>query len=82
VNPAYVSQLESKGLRFIGKDERGERMIILELDPAVHDHPYYVATQYHPEYKTRPLTPVPVFLGLILASCGELNSYLEVRVFF
>jgi CTP synthase len=31
VNPSYVSQLEGKGLRFVGKDEKGERMGILEL---------------------------------------------------
>lgn len=32
VNPTYVDQLEAKGLKFIGKDEKGERMIILELE--------------------------------------------------
>ncbi|KAI9356568.1 CTP synthase N-terminus-domain-containing protein [Zopfochytrium polystomum] len=73
VNPKYVNQLEAAGLNFIGKDENGERMIILELK----DHPYFVATQFHPEYKTRPLRPVPVFLGLILAASGTLDSHLE-----
>ena len=74
VNPAYVDQLEQAGMKFIGKDEKGERMIILELQ----DHPYFVATQFHPEYKTRPLKPVPTFLGLILAASGELDQHLEV----
>ena len=41
------------------------------------DHPFFVATQYHPEYKTRPLTPTPVFLGFILASCGLLDAHLK-----
>ena len=73
VNPKYVPEIEKKGLRFIGRDEKGERMIILELP----SHPYFVATQFHPEYKTRPLKPVPVFLGLILASCGLLEEHLK-----
>ena len=72
VNPKYVSDFESKGLKFIGHDERGERMIILELQ----DHPFFVATQYHPEYKTRPLKPAPIFLGFILAASGQLKEYL------
>lgn len=40
------------------------------------DHPYYVAVQYHPEYLSRPLSPSPPFLGLILASGGKLNNFL------
>ena len=40
------------------------------------DHPYYVATQFHPEFKTRPLRPSPVFVGLILASSGQMAAYL------
>ncbi|WVR05540.1 CTP synthase [Kwoniella sp. DSM 27419] len=68
VEPRYVEQLESKGgLRFIGKDERGERMQMAELD----DHPYFVALQAHPEFCSRPLNPSPPFLGLIAAACGS-----------
>ncbi|KAI9203507.1 CTP synthase N-terminus-domain-containing protein [Polychytrium aggregatum] len=73
VNPEFIEQIENKGLSFIGRDEKGERMIVLELP----DHPYFVATQFHPEYKTRPLGPRPVFLGLILAASGLLPEYLE-----
>ena len=40
------------------------------------DHPYYVAVQYHPEYLSRPLSPSPPFVGLILASSGKLNNFL------
>ena len=74
VNPDYVQKLESNGMKFIGKDSKGERMIILELD----NHPFFVATQYHPEYKTRPIKPTAAFLGLVLASSGLLKDYLEV----
>lgn len=48
-------------------------MEIVELQ----DHPYYVGVQFHPEYLSRPLKPSPPFLGLILASVGKLQSYLN-----
>lgn len=73
INPAYVEQLEAKGLKFIGTDKAKTRMEIVELQ----DHPYYVGVQYHPEYLSRPLKPSPPFLGLILASVGKLQSYLN-----
>nr|ODO02688.1 CTP synthase [Cryptococcus depauperatus CBS 7855] len=67
VEPRYVEQLEAPGgLRFIGKDERGERMQMLELE----DHPYFVGLQAHPEFCSRPLNPSPPFLGLVAAACG------------
>jgi len=73
VNIDYVDRLEKAGLKFVGTDTEKIRMEICELD----DHPYYVATQFHPEYLTRPLKPSPPFLGLMLASCGKLKSYLN-----
>lgn len=73
VNPKYVPELEKYGMHFVGRDETGERMEILELE----NHPYFVASQFHPEYKTRPLTPSPLFLGLILAASGLLETYVE-----
>ncbi|XP_017472689.1 PREDICTED: CTP synthase [Rhagoletis zephyria] len=72
VNPKYVSTLEEHGMRFVGYDDEKRRMEIVEL----RDHPYFVATQYHPEYLSRPLKPSPPFLGLILASKKRLTSYL------
>jgi CTP synthase len=64
VNPKYVSVLESKQLKFVGKDDKNERMEVLE----VIGHPFYVAAQYHPEFKSRPLNPHPLFYGLIEAA--------------
>lgn len=72
VNPEFVCNLEAAGLKFVGHDVDGQRMEIIELQ----GHNYYVATQYHPEYLSRPLKPSPPFLGLILASVGKLKSYL------
>ncbi|RPD65697.1 CTP synthase [Lentinus tigrinus ALCF2SS1-7] len=66
VNPAYIERLQAKGMRFVGKDERGERMQVLELP----DHPYYVGFQAHPEFCTRPLNPSPPFLGFVAAASG------------
>ena len=67
VNPELIERLEAEGLTFVGKDETGQRCEILELP----DHPYFVAVQYHPEFKSRPGRPSPPFLGLILAASGQ-----------
>ena len=64
VNPEYVAQLESTGLIFASHDEDQSRMEIVEYP----DHPYYVAVQFHPEFKSRPLKPAPLFVGLIQAA--------------
>ncbi|KAG0279217.1 CTP synthase ura7 [Linnemannia exigua] len=72
INPEMISKFEAKGLQFVGKDETGERMEIVEMA----DHPYFVGVQYHPEYLTRPLKPSAPFMGLILAATGDLESHL------
>ena len=72
VNPDLVDKLETAGCKFVGKDETNKRMEILELE----DHPFFVATQYHPEYKSRPGRPSPPFMGLVLAASGQLDDYL------
>ncbi|GLC65728.1 hypothetical protein PLESTF_000333500 [Pleodorina starrii] len=81
VNPELVPKLEEAGLHFVGRDETGERMEILELADQPQDHPYYVAAQFHPEFKSRPGRPSPLFLGFILASAKRLDSYLRSRDF-
>ncbi|ORE07407.1 CTP synthase [Rhizopus microsporus var. microsporus] len=72
VNPEHVAKFEAAGLRFVGKDETGQRMEIVEME----NHPYFVGCQYHPEYLTRPLKPAPLFLGLLLAATGQLDAAL------
>jgi len=66
VNPEYIARLHDSGLSFIGKDEKGERMQILELQ----DHPFFVGLQAHPEFGSRPLNPSPPFLGFVAAAAG------------
>ncbi|KAF7835866.1 CTP synthase [Senna tora] len=65
VNPDMISQLENAGLSFVGKDETGSRMEIVELP----GHPFFIGVQFHPEFKSRPGKPSPPFLGLIAAAC-------------
>jgi len=66
VNPDLINDLEKAGCVFVGKDETGQRCEILELD----GHPYFVAVQYHPEFKSRPGKPSPPFHGLLIAASG------------
>jgi len=72
VNPDYIEDMEKAGMKFVGRDETGKRMEIMELE----GHPYYVGVQYHPEYVSRPLNPSRPYLGLILAATGKLTTYL------
>ncbi|XP_027911944.1 CTP synthase-like isoform X1 [Vigna unguiculata] len=67
VNPDLISQLESAGLSFVGKDETGKRMEIVEFP----GHPFFIGAQFHPEFKSRPGKPSPLFLGLITAACDK-----------
>ncbi|WP_254535419.1 glutamine hydrolyzing CTP synthase [Halomarina litorea] len=62
VNPEYIDRLEDAGLVFSGKVNN--RMEILELP----DHPYFVGTQFHPEFRSRPGRASPPFLGLLDAA--------------
>ncbi|CAG8490510.1 8631_t:CDS:10 [Acaulospora morrowiae] len=74
VNPKFVSTFEKNGLCFVGRDETGQRMEIMELQ----GHPFFVGTQYHPEYLSRPLKPSAPFLGFVVASAGlSLDSVLK-----
>jgi CTP synthase len=64
VNPKYVETLEKSGLVFSGKSPDGILMEFMELP----NHPYFVGTQAHPEFKSRPMKPAPMFDGLIKAA--------------
>ncbi|KAK7887841.1 CTP synthase ura7 [Exophiala xenobiotica] len=68
VNPDYIDRLS--GLNFIGKDDKGERMEIIELK----DHPFFVGVQFHPEYLSRVLRPSPPYLGFVAACAGVLEQ--------
>ena len=65
VNPDYVEILQEKGLVFSGTSPDGRLMEIIELPKS--KHPFFVATQFHPEFKSRPLSPHPLFKAFIKA---------------
>lgn len=65
-NNAYRELLEKKGLVIAGTSPNGNLVEIIELD--VKKHPFFVATQFHPEFKSRPLNPHPLFVEFIKSS--------------
>jgi CTP synthase len=67
VDPAYVQDLEGAGLVFSGTCEN--RMEICEIP----GHPFFLATQFHPEFRSRPARPSPPFIGFVKA-CNEHNA--------
>jgi CTP synthase len=66
VNNTYRSKLEGAGMRFSGLSPDGNLVEFIELDQGTH--PYYVATQAHPELRSRPTRPHPLFVGLVDAA--------------
>jgi CTP synthase len=73
VNNAYRAQLEKAGLRFSGLSPDGRLVEYVELPRDVH--PFYVGTQAHPEFRSRPTRPHPLFSGLVSAAI----DYAEAR---
>ncbi|TQS72137.1 CTP synthase [Ornithinibacillus gellani] len=69
-NNAYRQQLADKGLVFSGFSPDGKLVETIELQ----DHPWFVACQFHPEFKSRPTRPQPLFLGFIGASVEQKNK--------
>ncbi|SFV22693.1 CTP synthase [Micrococcus terreus] len=65
VNNQYRPQLEAAGLVFSGTSPDGTLVEFVELPR--EQHPYYVSTQAHPEFKSRPTRPHPLFAGLVAA---------------
>jgi len=64
VNPKHIEDLEAGGWKFTGRSADGVKMEIGELK----GHDYYVASQFHPEFKSRPNKPSPLHLGLVRAA--------------
>lgn len=65
-NDAYAKQLENNGLVISGRSVVENLAEIIELP--VSAHPFFLGTQYHPEYRSRPLVPHPLFLAFITAA--------------
>ncbi len=69
-NNAYRKQLEDKGLVIAGTNPERDLVEIIELK----DHPFFVGTQFHPEFKSRPLDPHPLYMAFIAAAIKRDDS--------
>jgi CTP synthase len=63
-NCLFEQTLTDQGLEIVGRSLDGKFVEIIELP----DHPYYVAVQFHPEFKSKPLKPHPLFAGFVEAA--------------
>ncbi len=64
VNPDYIERIEAAGMKYVGRAPDKIRMEVFELE----GHPYFVGCQFHPELKSRPNRPAPLFVGLVSAA--------------
>ncbi|OGG61171.1 CTP synthase [Candidatus Kaiserbacteria bacterium RIFCSPHIGHO2_02_FULL_49_34] len=69
VNNTYVERITEGGVIFSGASPTGDLMEILELPKTTH--PYFVATQFHPEFHARPLAPHPLFTAFLAAALTQ-----------
>ncbi len=72
VNNAYRPALEAAGLVFSGTSPDGTLVENVELPTSVH--PFYVGTQAHPEFRSRPTRAHPLFAGLVAAAIARNES--------
>jgi CTP synthase len=76
VNNRYRDQLQQAGLVFSGTSPDGHLVEYVELPRDVH--PYFVATQAHPEFRSRPARAHPLFAGLVAAAIGQKSGVTTV----
>ena len=69
-NNEYKTAMEEKGMNFSGTSPDGSLVEIIELK----NHPYFIASQFHPELKSRPDKPQPLCVGLLKAAINENNN--------
>ncbi|MDG1481604.1 MAG: CTP synthase [Myxococcota bacterium] len=67
INPAYFERVEAAGMAIAGRSPAGRLAEMVELN----DHPYFVACQFHPEFKSRPLEPHPLFQAFVKAALDQ-----------
>ena len=63
VNPDYIKKLEKSGLKFSGKHPKKPVMEMAEIP----DHPFFIGTQFHPEFTSRPESPSPIYAEFVKA---------------
>ncbi len=67
VNLSYLDKLQDAGIVVSGWSEEG---LVEAIELPKREHPFFLATQFHPEFKSRPLSPAPVFSGFIRSLAG------------
>jgi CTP synthase len=75
-NPEYRQQFEEAGMRISGSSPSGVLAEIVELP----DHPWFLAVQFHPEFKSKPLVPHPLFNGFVEAALKRRHSRMQLPV--
>jgi CTP synthase len=75
LNQKYLKRFEEGGMRYTAFSDNGRRAEILELE----GHPFYMATQYHPEYVSRPEAPEPIYVAFV-GACLKRAKQLERAV--
>jgi CTP synthase len=76
VNNLFRERITDAGLVVSGTFEEGRLVEIVELP----DHPWFVASQFHPEFKSRPTRPAPLFQGFVAAALARMRSRAEQTV--
>jgi CTP synthase len=76
LNQTYMDRFESAGMRFSAFSDGGRRAEILEIP----GHPFYMGTQFHPEYVSRPEAPEPIFMAFVKAAIADARKEKRVRV--
>jgi CTP synthase len=74
-NMEYLERLDNKGLRAAGKSPDGRLVEMVELE----GHPWFVGCQFHPEFKSRPMSPHPLFVSYIEACVAHSLKKREAR---
>ena len=75
-NAAYREQFENAGMQLVGKSPNGELVEVIEIP----DHPWFVAVQYHPEFKSKPGAAHPLFAGFIESAIQHHRERMQVGV--
>jgi CTP synthase len=76
-NQEYREQMAAAGMKFTGTTPDGTYIEIVELDPA--EHPYFLGCQFHPEFKSKPLEPHPLFRSFVGASYENRKRRLQSK---
>jgi CTP synthase len=76
LNQEYMARFEDAGMRFSAFSDGARRAEILEIP----GHPFYMGTQYHPEYASRPEAPEPMFTAFVKAAIADSEKQQRVKL--